>query len=691
MMASKPALKGSAQKKNTTYGKTPKRRLISTQSSVSDPSPYDFPDTDFGSPSPPNKAPAPPPRQPPPVKKPIASNSSGNATPRSRSTPQVRKPDDDRKRSHAAAFSKDGPKKKPQLGTIISAPTSSPLKTTAKAAETSKTTSPTTPKAPKARPVETSHRPKVPPQVSRPLTVRKASSEETKPLPRRRKRLIDTLSAQKAQSSDESDHNDSDDDTIRPIRRGSETPLSQASVSAAEAELRVAPTSNVIRTPASKKVKFTYSQTRSIRSDTQQSSDDPFGLGPDPLDQSLLPSPPTKPSGGAFDLPDDDEFDLDDEPKLAIKSAHELRRAGANSRFTDEMEDLLSRIGVPSKASSSMRRNALLELSQKLVREDFAVQFRDNSARDSVAKGIGNEEDVVCGFALAASLIIFLSSKTAPNLVQHLAEERIGRLLGRMLRIPDDMDVIAAQRATNLSKMSRKTVADVKSSVCRMPIWHGRQPAQLSPRTITLQLINILHPYLETRYREQLLNDIESDLDEIVEYQATEGSEDDVEFALSACILECESGIATPTGQAWILRHASHSAKLLQRTLAKRSKRRDEVETAILKVAINTTNTKTGAESFGRKALLSSLTACICDGLGQVQDAVEQGSFESAIYEQLLLVLGVMINVLEHWPPARAALDDGDLKMLATIFFDSHKTINDVSVHLLFLYFLLGH
>lgn len=587
--------------------------------------------------------------------------------------PPIKKTEEDRKRSHAGAFSKDAQKNKPVLARTTSAPTSSPLKTMARAPERQK------PTTPKPQVVQTTARLKVVSQVSQPSPERKAILEEARLPARPRKRLIDALSAQRVQSPGGSEHNDSEDDTAHTPRQGSEMPFSQTSTSTADAEMRVAPTNNAIRTPVSKKIKYTYSQARSIRSDTQQSSDDPFGLGPDPLAESLLPSPPTKPSGGAFDLPDD-EIDLDDdEPKLAIKSAHELRRAGANSRFTDEMEDLLSRIGVPSKPPSSMRRNAILELSQKLVREDFAVQFRDNSARDSVAKGIGNEEDVICGFALAASLTIFLSSKTAPNLVQHLAEERIGRLLGRMLRFSDDMDSIAAQRATNLSKMSRKTVADVKLSLCHMSIWYDRQPLTLSPRTMALQLINILHPYLETRYREQLLNDVERELDEIVEQQVMEGSEEQVEFALSACILECESGIATPTGLAWILKHAQHSAKLLQQTLAKRSKRRDEVETAILKVAINTTNTKTGAEAFGRKALLSGLTACICDGLGQVQSAVEKGALESAIYEELLLVLGVTINVLEHWPPARALLDDSDLKMLTTAFFDSRKTIYDVS------------
>jgi hypothetical protein len=495
--------------------------------------------------------------------------------------------------------------------------------------------------------------------------------------------LIDALSAQRAKTpdSDPDAASSSDDDNLeRTIMPGTQTPLSQKS--AADVEIRAAHTSNPIRTPASKKIKHTYSQARSIRSDTQLSND-PYGIGPDPLAQSLLPSPPSKPSGDPFDLPDDDlDLDEDDnEPKLRIKSAHELRRAGANSRFTDEMEDLLSRIGTPGAPTSSMRRNALLELSQKLQREEFAVQFRDHADRDTVAKGIGKEEDVISGFALSSSLIMFLSSKQAPNLLQHLAEERIGKLLGRMLHFSDDIDAIASQRATNLSKMSRKTVSDVKSSLARMSIWYDRQPAALSPRTVALQLISIIHRYLEPRHRERLLADVEAELDVIVEQQVTEGSEDQVEFALSASILECESGMTTPTGQAWILKHAPHTAQLLQKTLKKRSKPRDEVDKAILKVAINTTNTKTGAESFSKPSLLSGLTAWICDDLWQVQSAVEQGKFEEATHEELIMVLGVTINVLEHCPPARASMSSLDLQKLTAIFFDSHRTVNDVRVH----------
>ena len=67
-------------------------------------------------------------------------------------------------------------------------------------------------------------------------------------------------------------------------------------------------------------------------------------------------------------------------------------------------------IGEPERIPSSLRMNALLELSQKLQRTDFASQFRDHAARDKIARNIGEERDIISGFAITASLIFFLSS-----------------------------------------------------------------------------------------------------------------------------------------------------------------------------------------------------------------------------------------------------------------------------------------
>jgi hypothetical protein len=375
-----------------------------------------------------------------------------------------------------------------------------------------------------------------------------------------------------------------------------------------------------------------------------------------------------------------DEEDDDAAPTIGIKSVHELRRAGANNRFTDEMEDLLSRIGTPTRSISSMRRNALLELAQKLQRADFASQFRDHGARDNIARKIGDEADVISGFAMAAGLVIFLSSHNAPHLLRRLMEERIGKLLGRLLRTSEDVDVIAGQRSSNLSKSSRNTISSIKSCLVRLQVWHGYSPTTLSPRRVALQLCHLLQSNLDARNRADLSRDVEQDFADIVETQAQRGSAEDVDFALSVLIIESESGPEVAAlGRDRIDRHAPSYAQIFQKTLDTCPKNRGEIKSATLKLAINTTNTEAGAQAFGDAALLANLARLISDGLRQAQQAVKERSLEDNMYDGLLLLLGIMINVLEHFPPARASLVADSLQQLADLFIEHRESAGDVS------------
>ena len=49
------------------------------------------------------------------------------------------------------------------------------------------------------------------------------------------------------------------------------------------------------------------------------------------------------------------------------------------------------------------------------------------------------------------------------------------------------------------------------------------------------------------------------------------------------------------------------------------------------------------------------------------------------MYDGLLLLLGVMINILEHCTSARLALDDLSLKKLANLYINNRKAVGDVS------------
>lgn len=519
---------------------------------------------------------------------------------------------------------------------------------------------------------------------------RAVKTEQTKqsftPRPGKKIRLIDKLASQKEDSSGPDSGSDAEeerdastsaggtDHTPRPLSQApSQTPMSQSSVRFGKE------TWSRSGTLVNKRVKLTYSQARIIREESQsESQSQPQSLGAmmDSMQDALVSSPSPGPAGDDFDM-DEDEDDL---PMNGIKSLHELRRAGANSRFGDEMEDLMSRIGRPGPTVSSMRRNALLDLAQKLQRNDFAAQFRDHPGRDNIAKDVGKESETISAFAIGAALTVFLSSHNAPHMLKRLLEESVGKLLARLLRQPEDIDVIARKRESNLSKVGRTSVAKIKTHLMGMPIWHGCKLTDLSPQTVGLRLLHILQRNLDSRSQSDMIRHLETELSDVAEEHAREESADDIGFVLVALIMEAESGAdSVALGQDQITRQAATSAQLLRKGLQNWPTDLGEVPSSILKLAINTTNTDLGARAFDDRTILSELTRCITEGLRRVQEAVARGALSEGLYDGLLLNMGTLINVLEHCPASRSGMDDKSLDKLVKLYLDIRPSAMDVS------------
>ena len=604
--------------------------------------------------------------------------------------------DVDRKRAFASAFdSKESQHSSERNAAIPSRPAAAPYPRTP--SNQRKTTSYTTSRTSQANPpVADGNRSSNPtpgrftrpaqvppptaksPPLSKPPKSHNNSATQT-PQPRKRVRLIDHLASQREDSSESESGSDDGHDastsaestrnTPQPASQApSQTPMSQSSVRyGREGWSRPG-------TLINKKVKLTYSQTRSIR-DESQSQQQATG-GTMDLIQEALVSSPSPPPGDEFDM-DEDEDDL---PKTGIKSLHELRRAGANNRFGDEMQDLMSRIDKPGSANMSMRRNALLDLAQRLQRDDFAAQFRDHAGRDNVAKEIGKETEPLSAFGLAAALTTFLSSQQAPNLLKRLAEENVGKLLARLLRQEEDIDAIARRRDSNLSKMGRASVTKIKEHLIRMPIWHGCKVTDLTPRTVALRLLHILQQNLDLRNQADIVRHLENELADAAEAHARSDSVGNVNFALVALVMEAESGADTVAlGQDQVARQANTSAHLLRKVLPRWPSDLGEVPSAILKLAINATNTDLGAKAFSDREILAGVATCVAEGLREVQEAVAKGSLAPGLYDGLLLNMGVLINILEHCPASRSTMDDESLGRLADLYLAIRPSVVDVS------------
>ncbi|PNP51434.1 hypothetical protein THARTR1_07874 [Trichoderma harzianum] len=420
-----------------------------------------------------------------------------------------------------------------------------------------------------------------------------------------------------------------------------------------------------------RKVKFTYSQSRSFiqasqESDAAESTDYPSLL--DEIDEPIK-----RPPSPVIDEDDDDEL----KNKVAIRSVHELRRAGANNRSSDEVDDLLSRIGTPGPLASTMRRNGLCELASRLQKKEFMNQFRDHASRDNIAKGICREKDTISGFLLAAIFVIFLSAETAPHLLRQLTENQVGVWLNNLLAIQEDATAIAAQKSANMSKAGRTALDSVKRALLEMDVWHGYKLQRLSPRTISLQLLSMLVGLLDPQDVRVLLDDTFANFSQLRSSFTEDDSRDDVDYALTVLIMEAESNAAAPADEPLmkIRQEMSDIAAFLQSMLQHWPRTRHNIDATLLKLAINTTNNETRAAALQNGRLLSSLVCSITSGFSAVQSAIQKSAFESNVYDELLLILGIMINILEHCADARTSIHEDEVDKLNVTWSESERSI----------------
>ena len=498
---------------------------------------------------------------------------------------------------------------------------------------------------------------------------------------RKRKRLIDELAAQADESSDE------DDDPVDLPQVSRQTPEPQ--------DLPAFPTTPEPKIPKSfgrpesaKKrsgPKVTYSARRTLLAEGSSVG------GLETVDEDAWLKEPLLPTGGSqFDMDEDDE----DEPftKGAVRSIHELRQAGANSRFADEIEDLLARIGRPSGKTTSSRRNAMVELSQKMSDKSFVRKFRDHNGDRSLFEQVGKETDIIAGYALVAILTTLLASTASTHIMSQLQGQGFSLLLKRLLTIPADIQPISKDRTSNLSRNGQQAMSKLKASLLILPIWEPTTPFMLSPRRLALKALELVVKHSGpvegelfspevTDHLFSLLADAEPDS---WKYPRTDES---IDFHLALSLLESYSvqAMQTESKDRWTFKHLPIIADTLGTTLRRGNGRLGEVGLLVLKLTLNTANNNhDAATAFIEKGTVHTLANALCDTFQTATAAIDDTDLFNSHLESLLLMLGVMINFSEHDRNTGGALlnaqgdNQAPLDRLVRLFLNHHAATSEV-------------
>lgn len=500
---------------------------------------------------------------------------------------------------------------------------------------------------------------------------------------RKRKRLIDELAAQADESSDE------DDDPADWSQASRQTPEPQDLPNFPSTPEPKIPKSFGRPESAKKRTgpKVTYSARRTLLAEGSSAG------GLETVDEDAWLKEPILPTGGSqFDMDDDD----DDEPftKGAVRSIHELRQAGANSRFADEIEDLLARIGRPSGKTSSSRRNALVELSQKMSDKSFVRKFRDHNGDRSLFEQVGKETDIIAGYALVAILTTLLASTASTHIMSQLQGQGLSLLVKRLLAIPADIQPISKDRTSNLSRNGQQAMSKLKASLLILPIWEPTTPFMLSPRRLALKGLELIVKHsgpvegelFSTEVTDQLFSLLaDASEPDSWKYPRTDES---IDFHLALSLLESYSvqAMQTESRDRWTFKHLPIIADTLGTTLRRSNGRLGEVGLLVLKLTLNTANNNhDAATAFIEKGTVRTLANAVCDTFQTATAAIDDPDIFNSHLETLLLMLGILINFSEHDRNTGGALlsaqgdNEAPLDRIIRVFLNHHAATSEVS------------
>lgn len=501
-------------------------------------------------------------------------------------------------------------------------------------------------------------------------------SSDTRLQPRRR--LIDSLVEQASQVVDGDLHSDiSDDSSLSNGNSSNVTPMQVARVTTicvptAEGEPHVV-TKTFSRLPSfqesstsqgSQNVgpKITYLRpNRTVVQEASFESQLVSGTPLQPPNDGMLPAwrkSKTNLSSTSENHSKSTDANVHDEATgQTIRSIHELRQGGANKRFLGSVEALLDDIGTPTVPVSSRRRSALLDLASKATEKGFCRQFLDNGLNHKLVLRIGQEMDVISGFAIVSFLNALLAEGAALHTIAQVRDEGINDLLGRMLESTDTIRAIVKQRKTNMSKVAQSLVLDYEGMLLSTTTWAGVQVEELSPQMTALKCLEtVILRAREAGSREDVLSEeLTQKLFNILKMALQNGWWDAVvgcnttTIRLVLSTLESHSVYTKDIGtrSTWTTEYLPVMANTLTKALSRPYLDFGMSQTLALRWTLNmTVHCSEASQAFASSKLMVALGRVIVEGFELISGFLLE-NHRQPVLDNLVLTLAVMINLAE--------------------------------------------
>ena len=204
------------------------------------------------------------------------------------------------------------------------------------------------------------------------------------------------------------------------------------------------------------------------------------------------------PSGVAQPKHDSDKdiFDgLDDgqdSQRGTMRSIHELRKAGGNTRIVGELEGILDDLDERLGSSISARRSSLMNLTSKLLEASTCRMLVDQGLEPRLLAQVNFGHDIIERSLLAAAITQILFHTTSAAFLTQTHQVKTTNLLVGLLGQTQDLTKEAKLRETNMSKLAQSEYSILCSSFLRSPLWRILKPQVLSGQILALQGLELL-------------------------------------------------------------------------------------------------------------------------------------------------------------------------------------------------------
>lgn len=397
--------------------------------------------------------------------------------------------------------------------------------------------------------------------------------------------------------------------------------------------------------------------------------------------------------------------DEEDAAGGAIRSIHELRQAGENSRFQGNLDSIFEDLEAAGRTGRSRRLRGLMLLTEKFLEPTFCLRFVENGMHQRLASHALKEADMLSSMLTSCAISILLSScKPSLKMLQQLFEAVMhssAPLLNETKELSKLLKAMAKDRKQNLSGATCKDILGFQQTVLASKMWTIPKPTEITPQLVSLRSIEIAVRGLRE------LRDFETPLplvvfDQLVAILEGVASNDNVDLAATDSALTLESAISVLESSALSNEllddryiEAAKRLCVLGPLLAKAQvlpkERHDKIKQLVLRLVISITNNNPVlCESLGQTATIPGILNVVKKNFWELADYADSGkALEESKLESVILALGSLINFAECSPSSRLSMnrtgDDGEnfVEWLVATFTKRAGKVSEVRPQLL--------